>query len=311
MLRLDNAKGLLERAGLDADALFADRGDGYADWRHTVASGDGRDAAHRIISHAVAQRAAASPWPRWWATTVEPILRHLPDHGIRVGQRHQLVKNFTAHMAPASMDRFTAAGIAATWWEQSFYELQTAANRGWKAVIDAWLTTTEASKDDKKAPNLADQTVIKLLARPQLAERTVLAAEHARLDAQIKTADAPNDEEDEPDHNAPTPTEIRKLKTARTKTKKNLKAVDTSLLDTARQTLNAMPPADAPTQAIDVLRSRIHKLVADHNTTTERTTLTWYDNLTNKYGTTLRQLETQRDTAAARLNQHLKALGYE
>ena len=156
---LDNAKDLLERAGLDPDALFADRGDGYADWYHTVASADGRDAAHRIISHAVAQRAAASPWPRWWATTVEPILRQLPDHGIRVGQRHQLVKDFTAHMAPAGMDRFTAAGIAATWWEKSFYELQTAANRGWKAVIDAWLTTTEAGKDDKKAPNLADQTV--------------------------------------------------------------------------------------------------------------------------------------------------------
>ena len=71
-----------------------------------------------------------------------------------------------------------------------------------------------------------------------------------------------------------------------------------------------MPPADAPTQAIGVLRSRIQKHVADHNTTTERTTLTWYNNLTNKYGTTLRQLETQRDTATARLNQHLKELGY-
>ena len=151
-------------------------------------------------------------------------------------------------MAPAGMDRFTAAGIAATWWEQSFYELQTAANRGWKAVIDAWLTTTEASKDDKKAPNLADQTVIKLLAAPQLAQRTVLAAEHARLDTEIKTAQAPHDEEDQPDHNAPTPTEIRKLKSARTKAKKKLKAIDASLLAVTRQTLDATLPADAPTE---------------------------------------------------------------
>ena len=306
MTELDNAKDLLERAGLNTDTLFADRGDGYADWRHTAASAHGRDAAHRTITHAVARRAAASPWPRWWATTVEPILRQLPDQGIRVGQRHQLVKDFTAHMAPAGMDRFTAAGIAATWWEQSFYELQTAANRGWKAVIDAWLTTTEASKNDKKAPNLADQTIIKLLAAPQLAQRTVLAAEHARLDAEIKTAEASNDEHDD----APSPTEVRKLKSARTKTKKTLKAIDASLLATARQTLNAVPPADAPTQAIDVLRDRIVKLVADHNTTIERSTLTWYNNLANKYGATLRQLEAQRNTAAARLNQHLKELGY-
>ena len=52
------------------------------------------------------------------------------------------------------------------------------------------------------------------------------------------------------------------------------------------------------------------KLVDDHNTTIERTTLTWYNNLANKYGTTLRQLETQRDTAAAQLEKHLKELGY-
>ena len=303
MTEIDDAKDLLERAGLDPEALFVDRGDGYADWRHTATSANWREAAHRIISQAVAQRAAASPWPKWWADTVEPMLRQLPDRGIRVGQRHQLVKDFTAHMVAAGVDRFAAAGMAATWWEESFYELETAANRGWKAVIDAWLTTTEAGKDDKNAPNLADQTVIKLLAGPQLAERTNLADEHARLDAEIKAAEASDD--------ALSPAEIKKLKSARTKAKKNLKAIDSRLLAVARRALDAMPPADAPPQAIGVLRSRIEKHVADHIATIERTILTWYDNLTKKYGTTLRQLETERDTAATRLDKHLRALGYE
>ena len=157
-------------------------------------------------------------------------------------------KNLTDHMAATSVDRFAAAGMAATWWEESFHELETAANRGWKAVIDAWLTTTEASKDDKNAPNLADQTAIKLLSGPQLAERTDLASEHARLDAEIKAAEASSDEDDKPDNDALKPAEIKKLKSARTKTKKNLKAIDTSLLAVARHTLDAMPPADAPTQ---------------------------------------------------------------
>ena len=299
---IDDAKDLLERAGLDPDTLFADRGDGYADWRHTVTSPDGRDAAHRIISHAFAQRSAASPWPQWWAGTVEPMLRRLPDNGIRVGQRHQLVADFTARMVPAGVDRFAAAGMAATWWEESFYELQTAANRGWKAVIEAWLTTTDATQDDKKAPNLADQTVIKLLAGPQLADRTALTDEHARLDAEIKAAESSDD--------ALNPVEVKKLKSARAKAKKNLKAIDASLVTTARQTLDAMPPADAPAHAIGVLRSRIENLVTEHTATIERTTLAWYNNLTNKYGTTLRQVETQRDTAATRLDQYLKDLGY-
>ena len=72
-----------------------------------------------------------------------------------------------------------------------------------------------------------------------------------------------------------------------------------------------MAPDEAPAKAIGVLRSRIEKLVADHFADIERRTLAWYDNLVNKYGTILRDLETARDTAATRLNQHLKRLGYE
>ena len=213
-------------------------------------------------------------------------------------------------MVAAGVDRFAAAGMAATWWEESFYELETAASRGWKAVIDAWLTTTEASKDDKNAPNLADQTVIKLLAGQQLAERTDLAVEHARLDAEIKATETSGDEHDEPG-DAPRPAEIKKLKSARTKGQEEPQSHRCfTACVTARQTLDAMPPADAPVKAIGVLRSRIEKLVADHFAAIERTTLTWYDNLANKYGTNLQDLVTERDSAAARLDQHLKELGY-
>ena len=308
---IDDAADLLERAGLDAATLFADRGDGYADWRHEVTSADERDAAHRVISHAVAERAAASPWPHWWAAAVEPMLRALPESGILVGQRQQLVEDFTAHMAPAGMDRFAAAGMAATWWEESFYELETAASRGWKAVIDAWLTTAEASADDKNAPDLADQIAIKLLAGPELAARTDLLAEAARLEAEIRAAEVTEDEDEEPDHDALSSVEIGKLKSVRTKAKRDLAALDASLLAVARRTLDAMPPADAPSRTIGVLRSRVGEIVADHFADIERSTVAWYDNLVSKYGTTLRDLEVERDAAAARLEKHLKELGYE
>ncbi len=309
MAEIDDAKDLLERAGLDANTLFADQGDGYADWRYTRTFTNGGDAAHRIISQAVARQAAASPWPQWWANTVEPMLRQLPDNGLRVGQRRQLVKDFTSRMVAAGADRFAAAGMAATWWEESFYELQTAASRGWKAVIDAWLTTTEAGRGDKNASNLADQTVIQLLAKSQLAERTVLAAEHARLNAEIRVAECSGDEDHESGV-APTQTAIGELKSARAKAKKKLRAVDASLLNTARQAFDAMSPADAPRKAIGALRGRIEKLVSDHFTSMEFSVLAWYDNLVDKYGTTLRQLETERGEAAARLEEHLIALRY-
>ena len=307
---INNAKELLEEADLDPASLFLDQGNGYAKWRHEANGSAGRDDAHRAISRAVADKAASSPWPRWWANTVEPMLRLLPDTGNLFGQRHQLVQEFTAHMVPAGMDPFTAAGMAATWWEESFFELQTAASRGWLSVIDAWLTTAEASRDDKTAPNLIDQTAIKLLAGPQLAERSNLAAEHARLDTQIRIAEASNNEKDQPNDDVLSPAKIKRLKSARTKTKKQLKAIDASLLTTARSTLDAMAPTEAPIQAIGVLRSRIEQLVIDRYATFKRSTVAWYDNLANKYGTTLQDLEAERDNAAARLKQHLKELEY-
>ena len=312
MAEIDDTAGLLERAGLNAlEVLFADRGDGYADWCHNIASPKGREAAHGAIGYAVTQRAAASPWTQWWTDAVEPMLRALPDQPSLAGLRQQLVEDFAAHMALAGMDRFAAAGMAATWWEDSVHELQTAVSRGWKAVIEAWLTTAEASQDDKNAPDLADQIAIKLLAGPQLASRAELAAALASLDAEIKAAEASGDEDDEPDDDAPTPAEIKNMKSERTKAKKTLRSIDASLLATARQTLDAMALAEAPAQSSEVLRSRIEKLVADHFADIERATLAWYDNLVNKYGTTLQDLEAARDTATARLEKHLKRLGYE
>ena len=312
MAEIDDAADLLERAGLNAlEVLFADRGDRYADWCHNIASPQGREAAHGAIGYAVTQRATASPWPQWWADTVEPVLRTLPDRPNLAGLRQKLVEDFTAHMAPVGMDRFSAAGMAATWWEESLHELQTAVSRGWKAGLEAWLTTAEASQDDKNAPDLAEQIAIKLLAGPQLASRAELAAALASLDAEIKAAEAASDEDDDPADDAPTTAEIKQMKSERTKAKKTLRAIDASLLATARQTLDAMPQADAPTKTIGVLRSRIEKLVADHFATVERNTLAWYDNLVHKYGTTLRDLEADRDTAAARLEKHLKRLGYD
>ena len=148
MAEIDDAEELLDRAGLDVTLLFADRGDGYADWCHNIASPRGRESAHAAIGYAVSQRAAASPWPQWWTDTVEPMLHSLPERDSLLGLRAQLVEGFTAHMAAVGLDRFEAAGMAATWWEESFHEFLTATSRGWKAVIEAWLTTAEASKDD-------------------------------------------------------------------------------------------------------------------------------------------------------------------
>ena len=310
MAEIDEASELLERVGLNAlEVLFADRGDGYADWRHDIASADGREGAHSAIGCAAAQRQAASPWPSWWADIVEPLLLALPDYDSLAGLRQRLTSSFVERMAPVEMSPFEAAGMAATWWDESVHELQTALSRGWKAVIEAWLTTAEGSQGNKGLPDLADQIAIKLLAGSQLDSRTDIAAKLANLDAEITAAEA-SEADDEAERDAPSPGDIRKLKTARTKLKKTLKEIDGSLLAVARQSLEAMLTADAPSPAIGVLRSRFERLATDRSTTAERDAVTRYDSLVAKYGTTLRSLEAERDKATARIDEQLKRLGY-
>ena len=308
---INDARDLLDRAGINAMVvLFADRGDGYADWCHNIASPRGRESAHAAIDHAVSQRAAATPWAKWWTDTVEPLLHSVPERSSLVGLRHQLVEDFTAHMTAIGMDRFEAAGMAATWWEASFHDLQTATSRGWKAVIEAWLTTAEASQDDKNAPDLADQIAIKLLAGPQLASRAELRDAVASLDAEIKAAEATADEDCEPDEDRPSPAEIKRMKSERRTAKKTLKAMNASLLVEARTALDEMPAATAPTHAIKVLRGRIEGLASDHFADLQRGTLAWYNCLVDRYGTTLTELEAQRSAATIHLQKHLRKLGY-
>ena len=312
MAELRDAVGLLARAGFDADALFADCGDGYADWRHDIASEEGHAIARCTMRAAVAEQAEQSPWLQWWQETAEPMLRALPDECSLVGERRRLIDEFTARMTGSGMESFVAAGMAATWWEQSFSELQTVASRDWTAVIEAWLTTAEAGHDGKDTQDLGDQTAVKLLAGPQLAQRACAAAEAARLDAEIKAAEANSDDDEHIDESAAVgPAELKRLKSQRTKARRNLKSIDASLLDSARDTLDSMPASDAPAAAIGVLQERFERLMSDHFATIERSVLTWYDTLTEKYGTTLRDLEAARDAANDRLNRHLKILGYE
>lgn len=309
---LDDAETVLARAGLDRTVLFTSRRDGYADWIHDPQAPDGRDAARAVIRRSVANRTTTEAVAKWWHEAAAPALLAIPATGNLVGLRSHLVEAFARQLEKEGVDRFAAAGMAATWWEDSVFDLQTAASRGWRAVLEAWLTTAEAAEDDKNAPDIADQVAIRLLAGDALDLRRGLAAEAARLDAELKVSEPAGDDadEDEGSDESLSAAELKKLKADRTKVKKDLKAIDAGLLATARTALGALTDGAATSLVMGELRRRIGQHVSDHTATVERQSVAWYDNLVAKYGTTLRQLEAARDEAVARLNTHLQELGY-
>lgn len=309
---LDDAAPQLVQAGLDVDTLFTSRDDGYADWNHDATIPDERELVREAIRDAVARQATGAGLDKWWLDAARPALLALPETGTLVGLRADLVETFVALLQPEGIGRYAAAGMAATWWEDNFFELKAAASRGWKAVLEGWLTTTEATQDDKNAPNLADQTAVRLLAPDELGRRNELAAAAARVDAEIKAAEATGDDDDEDaeSEDSISPAALKTLKASRTKTKKDLKTIDAGLLAAARSALKGLSPDEATGVVIGELRSRIESLVGDHYSALERQVIGWHDNLAGKYGVTLRDLETTRNVAATRLDRQLQELGY-
>ena len=309
---LDEAAALLAQGGVDVDTFFTDRGDGYADWNHNLHEPAGREAARDAIRHAVATQNIGAGLDTWWRDVAQPALLALPGIGTLVGLRSNMVDAFVAHLQPEGIDRFAAAGIAATWWEDSVFDLQAAASRGWKAVLEGWLTTAEATQDDKSTSDLAGQTAIRLLAGDALDQRIELSAEAARFDDEIKATE-PSDDEDAEDaepENAISPDELKKLRASRAKVRKDLKTIDAGLLASASSALAGMSAAAATDVVTGELRSRIQRLLVDHYAGIERQVIAWHDKLANKYSVTLRQLEATRDEAAAHLDKHLRELGY-
>jgi type I restriction enzyme M protein len=303
---------LFEQGGVEADMFYTDRGDGYADWNYNIQEPAGRNAARDAIRHAFARQNSRSGLAKWWFEAVQRPLLVLPETGTLVGLRSDLVDAFVAHLQPQGIDRFAAAGMAATWWEDIVFDLQAAASRGWKAVLEGWLTTAEASQDDRNAPDLAGRTAVRLLAGDALYKRSELAAEAVRLDAEIEAAERPgdeNDEDDEPD-DAMSPGDMKKLKAARTQAKKDLKTVDDGLLATSRSAFAGMNDEAATDLVIGEIRARVDRLLDDHYADLERQVIAWNDHLADKYGITLRQLETTRREATDRLDGLLEGLGY-
>ncbi|MCU1393488.1 MAG: Type restriction-modification system, subunit [Ilumatobacteraceae bacterium] len=307
---LDDAASLFARAGFAVDSFFTDRGDGFADWNHDVRTSTGRDVARVAIEDAVTQQNTGAGLDKWWHVAAYPALLSLPKRGTLVGLRSDFVDDFVGHLEWEGIGRFVAAGIAATWWEESVFDLQTAASRGWKAVLDGWLTTAEAGQDDTNAPDLADHAAIRLLAGDALGRRRELASEAARLDGEIMAAEPSADADVEPEDTV-SAEELKTLKAARTKAKRDLKTVDAGLLAAARSALATMTVEVATDGVIGELRGRIERLLGDHFAEIGRQVIAWYDNLADKYGTTLRELEAWRDDASARLGKFLHGLGYE
>lgn len=294
--------------GIDVTDFFVERDAGYWDF----AALDAPVAELVAVKGAVREQQLRDAFAAWWEHAAARIVA-LADGGTLNGLRHELISSFDQAVQPVGLlDRFQAAGLVARWWDDVTFDLQTIATRGIAGVVDGWLVTAAAAQEERNAVALADQPIIAALVPELFRQRDEHLATVAELDALVRTAE-PGDEEGDADSGEPSlsPADLKMAKTQRAAYRKKLKNLDAGLLDAASATRAALDEGQLQALVLKILQARLAAGIDRRVITHRQRLVDHYTNWHDKYAVTLRELESQRDQAAAKLDQYLKELGYE
>jgi len=237
--------------------------------------------------------------------------------------RAELLDSFVAELEPlAILDRFQLAGVVASWWGGVQYDIKTLAFHKFCGVVQGWITSiqtafAEDGEDDvKDKQRLAaekrkarEHRVVPVLLPDYLKELEEAEARSAELDAQIKAATVPADDQEPEDAEQEISfAELKRLKAKLVTAKRQVRTLEAEFvnrlvvaadrLDTETELVLRIFQADLRTRLDASVTAGRHALINAYRT--------WAD----KYAVTLLDMEAQRISATARFETYLKELGY-
>ncbi|MFV2022282.1 N-6 DNA methylase [Micromonospora sp. LOL_023] len=297
------------------EGVFVDRDDAY----HDFAPGVDRAALAALVTDHSGVRAReaelAAALDSWWEEYRKLIIE-LPSTKRLMAARTELIESFTTGLLPVGLlDRFQIVAVIVRWWDANQYDLRTLATHGFGGVVDGWVTTIgTALEDEKSKVDPLEHPLVPKLVPEYVEELNAVEAQRAELDAQIKAATAPADDEeestDEETEETISPAELKQLKADLTKARKRqreLKAQFIVTLEKARADLIGEQEQDVVMQIWYAdLTSHRDGYVAAHRRQVVAALENWWD----KYAVSLADLEAQRGAATAQLASYLKDLGY-
>ncbi len=126
-----------------------------------------------------------------------------------------------------------------------------------------------------------------------------------------ETAGDQDEEGDEAEVEALSASELKSLKKELTQAKKRVGVLSTAVVGRLSEVHEAMTGEEAQALVVDLLKahlaSTLDRAVADHRSAVLASAENWWD----KYTTTLRSIEAERQSTAHLLDESLRALGYD
>ncbi|WP_449060693.1 N-6 DNA methylase [Planomonospora algeriensis] len=264
----------------------------------------------------------------WWGRHSKRLVE-LPDTHEVMAIRAELLDSFVAELLPLGLlDRFALAGVVAAWWGEAQYDIKTLGLNGFEGVVEGWLTTIESAFEldeeeleywDKQKVaaekrKARDHRVVPALIPDYLAELEEAEAAYAELNARLKAATAkPAEEDEEAEEEAEdqlSEAELKALKSRTAAARKKVGALEGHFLPRLRMAAGALDADSRRDLVLGVLRSQLTSRLESRTAAARRLFEGAFRTWGEKYAVTLRDLESQREAAAARLDAYLKELGY-
>ncbi|WP_228553717.1 HsdM family class I SAM-dependent methyltransferase [Catenulispora pinisilvae] len=332
---------LLDRYGLVATDLFAERDAHYLDFR------DGDD---RVDTGVVARLAAAreqifrDAFTQWWRAE-EDRIAELADNtspddltpdalaAARVkllDLRAHLLGSFASSLeGNGLLDTYTLAGTLAGWWQDARHDLAALPFGGFTRVVDSWRDAVDTvispepdpktGKPEKKSAaerRLAYDLPLVTALIPKFRAEFAEALEHkADLDAQWKAAnggleDSEGEDEGDRDGVALSQKELDALKKARTAANRRIRVLEDDFWPRLTQAREALDADDERILVLGILRGALAAAADKHVDTARQELIDAYVNWESKYAVPLRVIQQRREEANSNLEAMLKELGF-
>jgi len=176
------------------------------------------DARYADFSPALTDRAAIRPlvegdpgvqarghalreaFAEWWQEH-SPRLVGLPEGRDLNGVRGEILNTFVAGLEPLGvLDRFTLAGVIASWWVESLPDLKTLLENGFGGVIEGWVDAIADALEDGEAAGPAfdpfGHKLVRAVMTDYLEQMIAAKAEIARLIGEKEAFEQSNPPED-------------------------------------------------------------------------------------------------------------------
>lgn len=314
-----NAKReLFEAHGLDPMAVFINRDELYLDFSPIISE-------FTMIKTAVESNPGLKTQEKriyvafedWWGTHVDRF-RRIPENKDLAAVRSEFMTSFAEFLVPVGLlDRFKVNGVIASWWNDNQYDLRTLEAQGFEGLIDGWISTIKAvlEEEDKKKGSRFDplsHKLVILLLPEYLQEIKENDAKRTDIESCLESSKESSQEDNraEDQDGELTDAEIMALKKELNVVKRKGKALREVLLkhlDIARIGLSS---GDCERMVLEIARNDLKTELDRYLTAHRQQVITSMENWWGKYKINIRQIEVERDTAARRLAEFEKDLGY-